>query len=127
MQCGEVEYVVGTLDVTVGIKLPAEELIGKCPEDPSVAATERAYLSNVCVMPEVRRQGVAQHVIEQACSYAFDVGARHMYVHVVEENVAARTLYEKKCGFAVEQIENASTARSLNRPRRLLLYKRLCL
>ena len=70
MQSGETEYVVGTLDVTIGIKLPAEELIGKSPDDPKLAAVERAYLSNVCVLPEVRRQGIAQHILEQACSYA---------------------------------------------------------
>lgn len=125
MQTGETEYVVGTLDVTVGLKLPAEELIGKYPEDPNIASGQRAYLSNVCVLPEVRRQGVAQRVIEQACLYASDMGVEHMYVHVVDENKAAKTLYEKKCGFSIEQIEKASKARSLNRPRRLLLHKTL--
>lgn len=111
--------------MTVGIKLPAEELIGKYPEDITLAAIERAYLSNVCVLRQVRRQGIAHQILEQACSYAYDVGARHMYVHVVEENNAARALYENKCGFTVEQIENASMARSLNRPRRILLHKAL--
>lgn len=125
MQSGKTEYVVGTLDVTIGLKLPAEELIGKSPKDPTLAIVERAYLSNVCVLPEVRRQGVAHQILEHACSYAYDMGARHMYVHVVEENDAARALYENKCGFAVEQIENASMARSLNRPRRILLHKAL--
>ena len=48
-----------------------------------------------------------------------------MYVHVVEENHVARALYENKCGFGVEQVENASMARSLNRPRRLLLHRAL--
>lgn len=111
--------------MTVGMKLPAEELIGNVPEDPSIAAIERAYLSNVCVLPAARRRGVAQYLIDKACSYAHGAGIRHMYVHVVEDNKAARALYEQKCGFSVEKIEQASVARSLNRPRRLLLHKSL--
>ena len=116
------EYVVGTLDVTIGLKLPAEELIGKKPVD---AGNERAYLSNVCVLSALRRQGIAQRLIEHACGYAGELGVKHMYVHVVEENAAARKLYERTCGFGVEQIENASVARALNRPRRMLLHKEL--
>lgn len=74
----------------------------------------------------MRKRGVARAMIDGACMYARDVGVEHMYVHVVDDNVAARKLYEK-CGFCVEQKEQANVARGLNRPPRLLLHKELCL
>jgi hypothetical protein len=48
--------VVGTLDVNRGAKLPAEELVGRHPAGTSEAVSQRAYLSNVCVMKGARRQ-----------------------------------------------------------------------
>ena len=119
------EYVLGTLDVTVGVKLPAEELVGTLPKESAVAARERAYLSNICVLSSARRQGIAQSLIETACLEAYTIGVRHMYVHVVDENTAAVRLYEDKCGFKIEKEEHASLARALNRPRRLILHKML--
>lgn len=119
------EYVLGTLDVTVGVKLPAEELVGTYPKESFVAARERAYLSNICVLSSARRQGIAQSLIESACLEAYDLGVRHMYVHVVDENTAAIRLYEDKCGFKIEKSEHAAMARALNRPRRLILHKML--
>ena len=115
----QTEYVCGTLDVTVGSKLPSEELVGKVGE-----RDKRAYLSNVCVLASLRKRGVARAMIESACAYASKLGVEHLYVHVVEENVAARKLYEK-CGFSVEQKELVNVARGLNRPPRLLLHMKL--
>lgn len=116
----ETAYVCGTLDVTVCSKLPSEELIGKQGQ-----REDRAYLSNVCVLAPMRKRGIARRTIEGACAHALELGVRHMYVHVVEDNAAARKLYEEKCGFAVEAIESANVARGLNRPRRLLLHRSL--
>lgn len=116
----QTEYVCGTLDVTVGNKLPSEELVGKMGE-----RDNRAYLSNVCVLASLRKRGVARTMIEDACAYAGELGVAQMYVHVVEDNVAARKLYEEKCGFSVEQKEPANVARGLNRPPRLLLHRKL--
>jgi ribosomal protein S18 acetylase RimI-like enzyme len=50
---------------------------------------------------------------------------QHLYVHVVADNIAARRLYEDKLGFEIEKEEKEALARSLNRPRRLLLQKQL--
>jgi hypothetical protein len=49
------EIVVGTLDINQGAKLPAEELVGRQPESGNLRV-ERAYLSNVCVLPAMRRK-----------------------------------------------------------------------
>jgi len=117
---GLTAYVCGTLDVTIGNKLPSEELVGR-----QGTQEDRAYLSNVCVLAPLRKRGIAQTIIEGACAYAGEMGVRNMYVHVVEENVPARKLYEEKCGFEVEAVESANEARLLNRARRLLLYRPL--
>jgi ribosomal protein S18 acetylase RimI-like enzyme len=122
---GEVQYVCGTLDVTIGAKLPSEELIGRRPDSYFIDKEKRGYLSNVCVLKPLRKRGIAQCLIQGACSFAQELGVSHMYVHVVEDNVAARKLYEDKCRFQVEQKESANVARGLNRPQRLLLYKNL--
>lgn len=119
------EYVVGTLDITIGAKLPAEELIGYFPGNLEVAKSERAYLSNVCVLQTMRRMGIAKKLIEDACEVAYSQGVKHMYVHVVGNNTAAKKLYEDKCGFELEQSESATVARTLNRPKRLLLHRLL--
>lgn len=59
-------WVVATLDVNIGTKLKAEELIGREPRV-TEAAHKRAYLSNVCVLPAARRRGLAKKLINAAC------------------------------------------------------------
>lgn len=120
------ELVVGTLDLNIGAKLPAEELVGREPTAGD-AARLRAYLSNVCVLGSVqtRRQGIAQALIREAVRRATAAGVSDLYVHVVADNIPARCLYEKRCGFLMEQEESESMARALNRPRRLLLRQSL--
>jgi ribosomal protein S18 acetylase RimI-like enzyme len=120
------EVVVGTLDLNQGAKLPAEELIGRLPAAwPGAPGAARAYLSNVCVLDAARRRGVARALILEAAALAAARGVGHLYVHVVAGNAAAQALYERGCGFAVEQEEPERAARALNRPRRLLLHRRL--
>ena len=58
----------------------------------------------------------------KAVEEAAGEGVLHLYVHVEAENSAARRLYHE-CGFSQEQAEAGSTARMLNRPRRLLLHR----
>lgn len=77
------------------------------------------------MLSAARRQGIASNLIEEACKLSLERGVEHMYVHVVADNEPARLLYENHCGFTIEQQENESTARALNRPRRLLLHRAL--
>eukprot|EP00897_Mesotaenium_endlicherianum_P002424 jgi/Mesen1/2209/ME000152S01295 len=113
-------YVIGTLDVNIGLRLPGEELSGRLPQ--SVDAGERrAYLSNVCVARAARRRGVGAKLVVEACSVAKGWGVEHLYVHVIADNTTAKDLYVR-CGFDLEQEETSEIAHLLARPRRLLLH-----
>ncbi|GLI59793.1 hypothetical protein VaNZ11_001757 [Volvox africanus] len=113
--------VIGSLDLNVGHTLPSEELIGRNPQaDPR---RRRAYLSNVCVAPAARRLGIASALLRHAEDVARGSGVEWLYVHVVADNTPAVGLYCNTFGFQVEQSESEGFARSLQRPRRLLLAK----
>ncbi|GIL83451.1 hypothetical protein Vretifemale_12028, partial [Volvox reticuliferus] len=115
--------VIGSLDLNVGHSLPSEELIGRNPQvDPR---RRRAYLSNVCVAPAARRLGVARALLRHVEGVARKLGVEWLYVHVVADNTPAVALYCNTFGFQVEQSELEGFARSLQRPRRLLLAKNL--
>lgn len=58
-------------------------------------ATQRAYLSNVCVASAARRRGLAAQLIQAALAGAREQGVAHMYVHVVHDNEAALKLYKQ--------------------------------
>ena len=109
--------VVGSLDVNVGSRLPAEELAG------SGDSGQRAYLSNISVLPPARRQGVAQRMIEHAVQVARDdFNVKSIYVHAEVSNVAAQRLYSK-CGFEEEVRETAAVSQTHGRPPRVLLRR----
>ena len=48
-------------------------------------------------------------------------GVKHLYVHVVQSNQAAKDLYCMRCGFHEEQSESEACAHALGKPARLLL------
>lgn len=76
-----------------GAKLPAEELWGLRPEiNPEVC---RAYLSNICTAPSMRRKGVALSLIQSACIVARGAGVTDLYVHVADDNPGAHKLYSE--------------------------------
>ena len=68
-------------------------------------------------------QGVASAMIAAAHEHARSIGVRQLYVHVAVDNESAMALYQTQGHFEVEQKENVNIARSLNRPRRLLLTR----
>ena len=84
------------------------------------ARYRRAYLSNVCVLPPARRTGVGRRLMEEALEVARGWGVERMYVHVVEDNLGAKSFYED-FGFVKEAAESKEFAASLSRPPRLLL------
>lgn len=110
--------VVGSLDVNVGERLPAEELAGT--ESPG----KRAYLSNVSVLPPARRRGIALALIERAMEVArddFDVET--VYIHAEKRNEAANACYAK-AGFEMERTEPESVSVTHGRPPRVLFRRR---
>eukprot|EP01025_Chloroclados_australasicus_P064302 TRINITY_DN8576_c0_g1_i3.p1 TRINITY_DN8576_c0_g1~~TRINITY_DN8576_c0_g1_i3.p1 ORF type:complete len:334 (+),score=25.40 TRINITY_DN8576_c0_g1_i3:130-1002(+) len=116
------ELAIGSLDLNIGVTLPAEELVGLYPSVD--VENTRAYLSNVCVADGARRLGVAKALVDAASAHARSSGVLHVYVHVVEENGAALRLY-RACGFEVESEESVDLARKRQHGRRLLLGRAL--
>jgi len=115
--------IVASLDVNQGVKLPAEELGGCLPQLPVMdPTTGRAYLSNICTAPAMRRRGAAAALIAEAISFAKGQGVAHLYVHVAEDNPGAHKLYKKVLCFNQESEETDAFARRLGRPRRYLLH-----
>ena len=109
--------ILGSLDINVGDRLPAEESIGE--RSPG----KRAYLSNVSVVPPARRLGIAVAMIERAIEIARDdIGIEMMYVHVESRNSAELALY-RRCGFEIESEETEGAATTLGRPPRILLRR----
>lgn len=114
--------VCGTLDLNVGVNLPAEELVGKFPIEGN-ARKKRCYMSNVCVLESRRNLGIARQLIERAIEDAKNINVEEIYVHVVSENIAAKRLYEK-AGFVVESEESAKEALTrMHEPRQILRYR----
>lgn len=121
---GEAHSVVGSLDLNQGIQIPGQ-LSDDYSEDVD-AEKRRGYLSNVCVAPEVRKQGVGAALLQRAQEVAHVWGVTDMYVHVLANNQAALMLYTKG-GFLYENEEMtvSSHARMQLRPHCLLLHKRI--
>ena len=118
-------WTVATLDINIGPKLPSEELLGTLPLDMNESLTKRAYLSNVCVLDTMRRRGLGKKIISAAVEISQGKGIEHLYVHVIHDNTPAKSLYIDHCGFEFEAEEKETTARALNRPRRILLHRKL--
>ena len=116
---GTNQIVCGTIELNVGVNLPAEELVGALPIEN--ARTKRCYLSNVCVLKAYRNLGIAKHLIERAIDDARTKRrVEEVYVHVVSDNVAAKRLYEKS-GIVKESRETAKEVLQRRHPAREIL------
>eukprot|EP00899_Mesostigma_viride_P022751 jgi/Mesvir1/3660/Mv14951-RA.1 len=113
-------FVIGTLDLNLGPKLPGEDLVGDFPPVGMNTGHRRAYLSNVCVLQQARGKGVAASLIKETKQLAVALGVEELYAHVVIGNRPAERLYET-AGFSHEKEENAQCAKASGRPRRRLL------
>jgi ribosomal protein S18 acetylase RimI-like enzyme len=82
------------------------------------------YLSNLAVLTDFRRQGVALQLLHTCERTALDWGFQEIYLHVLENNHRARRLYWK-AGYRLKAININPIGFVLGRPRQLLLYKRL--
>jgi ribosomal protein S18 acetylase RimI-like enzyme len=86
--------------------------------------TRYPYLSNLAVLAECRRQGVALKLLQTCERIALDWGFQEVYLHVLENNHQARRLYWK-AGYRLKGIHITPLGFVLGRPRQLLLCKRL--
>jgi len=83
-----------------------------------------AYLSNLAVHPERRRQGVAGQLLLNCEQAVLSWGFQDLYLHVLENNYQARQLY-CKLGYRLHSLDFNWSAWLLGRPRQLLLHKHL--
>ncbi|MEL6457829.1 MAG: GNAT family N-acetyltransferase [Cyanobacteria bacterium J06621_15] len=83
-----------------------------------------AYLSNLAVHPQYRRQGAAIALLHSCEKVACEWGFQDLYLHVLENNHQARQLYFKS-GYRMHQIDSNWNTFFFRRSRQILLYKHL--
>jgi ribosomal protein S18 acetylase RimI-like enzyme len=82
------------------------------------------YLSNLAVNASYRRMGVAHQLLIASEQVASRWRFRELYLHVMEDNHAARRLYQN-AGYRMQQAEWSLGSVLLGQPRQLLLKKTL--
>ncbi|MFM9266144.1 GNAT family N-acetyltransferase [Tychonema sp. BBK16] len=107
------ESIAGTVEVALRSRLAWQ-----------LPSSDYPYLSNLAVHPEYRRQGVAQQLLSSCEQSAREWGFSEIYLHVLENNHAARQLYYQ-AGYRLEQVEWDWSCWLLGQPRRLFLRKKL--
>jgi GNAT superfamily N-acetyltransferase len=108
------DRLVGTVEISVRSRIPFA--IGN--------SFQYAYLSNLAVDRNCRRQGVAQKLLLNSERIARSWGFEALYLHVLENNRSARRLYFK-LGYRLHKVDGGLTCLLLGKPRRLLLVKHL--
>ncbi|AFY71194.1 GCN5-related N-acetyltransferase [Thalassoporum mexicanum PCC 7367] len=82
------------------------------------------YISNLAVHPGWRRRGMAQALLRSTEQFAIRWGHRQIFLHVLENNLPARSLYHQ-LGYELYKVETDLSVWLLGYPRRLLLRKQL--
>lgn len=82
------------------------------------------YVFNLAVHPQWRRRGVAKQLLLAAEQTINQWGFSRLYMHVLEDNLAARNLYSLT-GYSLHSAEGIVNYWLLGRPRKLLLQKKL--
>lgn len=88
------------------------------------SGSKYVYLSNLAVREDCRRQGVGNQLLLGCEQVARQWGFRDIYLHVLDSNAQANCLYQK-LNYQVEQVEADLFAMLLNRPRQVLLHKKI--
>lgn len=105
------EAVIGTVEVS---QRPCEAW--------QLFPSKRAYLSNLAVTPDYRRQGAAQQLLLTCESVARSWGFHQLYLHVMADNLVAKALYTQ-AGYRPCEVSNPVLSGLGLRPQRLLLSK----
>jgi ribosomal protein S18 acetylase RimI-like enzyme len=82
------------------------------------------YIFNLAVHPQWRRRGVARQLLLAAEKTVKQWGFSRLYMHVLEDNQPARSLYDR-LGYRLHSHEGNVSYWLLGRPRRFLLQKKL--
>lgn len=127
-------------DILAGDRPDDDPAPGSLPENPPILGTvelsrrqllfwpadqpRHLYISNLAVQENHRRQGIAHQLLATCDKIARDWGYQEIYLHVLENNHAARRLYWK-AGYRLHKIESHLSTWLLNSPRHLYLRKQL--
>jgi ribosomal protein S18 acetylase RimI-like enzyme len=109
------QCITGTIEIALRSRFPWQ-----------IPSSDYPYLSNLAVHPEYRRQGVAQQLLSKCEETAREWGFSEIYLHVLENNHAARQLYYQ-AGYRLQQVDWNWTGWLLGQPRRLFLRKQISL
>jgi ribosomal protein S18 acetylase RimI-like enzyme len=82
------------------------------------------YVSNLAVQADYRRQGIARQLLRACDRVAIEWKIPDLYLHVLENNYAARQLYAQ-AGYRLERTDVGIGSLLLGQPRQLFLHKRL--
>ncbi len=107
------DYLVGTVEVALRNENPW-----------SPKANQYAYLSNLAVRSDYRRQGIAQKMLMKCDAVVVRWGFQALYLHVLETNHQARQLYWK-AGYRLQEAQSGLTTLLFGQPRRLFLKKKI--
>ncbi|MEM9213470.1 MAG: GNAT family N-acetyltransferase [Cyanobacteria bacterium P01_F01_bin.150] len=88
------------------------------------SSSRYVYLSNLAVQTNYRRQGIAYELLQRCELVGKSWGLGDMYLHVREDNRAARQLYER-CGYQIQRIDFNLGSLLLRQAQPLFLHKKL--
>ena len=89
-----------------------------------LSSSQHIYISNLAVQQQNRRQGVAYRLLQECEAVATQWGFTSLYLHVRENNTAARQLYQQ-FGYRLKTVDFNLGTVVLRQPRTLLLCKHL--
>ncbi|MGP1384719.1 MAG: GNAT family N-acetyltransferase [Thainema sp.] len=89
-----------------------------------IQPSDSLYISNLAVRAGYRRQGVAQALLQQCEQMARTWRFQFIYLHVLETNVKARSLY-RKLDYRHHAVDSGLGSWLWGQPERLLLQKKL--
>ncbi|WP_245927718.1 GNAT family N-acetyltransferase [Aphanothece hegewaldii] len=89
-----------------------------------VMAKQIPYISNLAVIPEYRRQGIARQLLLRCERIAREWGFKELSLHVLENNLAAQQLYFSN-GYKLQKIEHSLSSWLFKQPKRLFLAKEI--
>lgn len=105
----ETNTLVGTIELTLRNQILAKQI---------------PYISNLAILPEYRRQGIARQLLLKCEQIAVDWGFEELSLHVLEDNLAAQQLYFS-CGYTIQKVEHSLGSLLFHQPRRLYLAKQI--
>jgi GNAT superfamily N-acetyltransferase len=82
------------------------------------------YIANLAVIASARRLGIASRLLDRCERTARAWGYDRLYLHVLENNTPARSLYQQQ-GYQPQKIMTTPSNIWFNQPRQLLMCKTL--